>query len=115
METKLTQQSEAIGSNMTKDQLTREWHLDRNVTVALILAILGNAVTTVWWASSISSSIVELRASDIRHDSELATLAIGRESNANRITSLEAKGISIETKLIRIEDKLDRIIEKQNK
>ena len=100
---------------MNPTQLTREWHLDRNVTVALILAILGNACATVWWASSISSAVGELRVTDVRHDGLLQTLTVGRESNANRITSLEAKGISIETKLGRIEDKIDRIIEHQIK
>ena len=100
---------------MTNEQYNRAWHLDRNVTIALIVAILGNAGATVWWASSISSAISELRITNARQDSEISAAAIGREVNSNRITSLEAKGLSIETKLVRIEDKLDRLIEKQFK
>ena len=100
---------------MTEEHNSRAWHLDRNVTVALIVAMLGNAAATVWWASSITSAITELRAINIRQDGEINIATAGREINSNRITSLEAKGISIEMKLVRIEDKLDRIIEKQTK
>ena len=85
--------------------------MDRKVTISLIISLLVNAGATIWWASSISFAVQELRSTDEKHELVLNSLTTGRESNANRITSLEAKGLSIETKLGRIEDKLDRIIE----
>ena len=100
---------------MRDEPLNNAWHLDRRVTVSLILALLGNACATVWWASTISSTVSDLRLTDARHDVLLQTLSTGRETNSNRITSLEAKEFSIETKLGRIEDKLDRLIEHQIK
>lgn len=97
------------------DLENKSWHLDRKVTVSLIFALLANAATTIWWASSISAAVATLNVTDTRHEILLNNLSIGRESNASRITSLEANKIAIETKLGRIEDKLDRVIEHQNK
>lgn len=92
-----------------------DWHLDRNVTISLIVALVMNMATTVWWASSISAAVTSLQSTDIKHEIMLQNLAVGRESNATRITTLEAKSTVIDAKLGRIEDKLDRVIEHQTK
>ena len=91
------------------------WHLDRKVTISLIVAMTINMATTVWWASAISAAVATLQTNDIKQDILTTNNSIGRESNANRITSLEAKATAVDSKLGRIEDKLDRIIEHQTK
>lgn len=41
----------ANGENNIMDEIRREWHLDRKVTIGIILALLANAGSSVWWAS----------------------------------------------------------------
>lgn len=42
---------------MTDD---KQWHLDRRVPLALILAIIGQSAAAIWFASSINSRVDEL-------------------------------------------------------
>jgi len=95
---------------MTGEQ-SREWHLDRKFSIGLLLAIIGQTGGAIWWAATVSSTVAELRATDQKHEVTLQSLTTGRESNANRITTLEATVTGIGTHLDRIENKLDRLIE----
>jgi len=38
-----------------------DWHLNRGVSLTIILLLLGNIATSIWWASSINSDITSLR------------------------------------------------------
>jgi hypothetical protein len=85
---------------MTDEQKQNEWHLDRKVTLSLILALLANAGATVWWASKLDSRVtaVEQRQEQVVDVPE-------------RITRVETQVLTLERYLQRIEDKLDRVIE----
>lgn len=38
-----------------------DWHLNRSVSMTIIILLLGNIATSIWWASSINSDITALR------------------------------------------------------
>lgn len=66
------------------DPATSSWHLDKRVPIALILTILVQSGTAIWWAATTT----------------------GRVAAIENVVSQ-----SITTRLNRIEDKLDRLIE----
>ena len=39
------------------DNMKEEWHLDKKVTLTLILAILINCASTIWWGAKLDSSV----------------------------------------------------------
>jgi cyclopropane fatty-acyl-phospholipid synthase-like methyltransferase len=85
---------------MTEAQREKEWHLDRKVTLALILALLANAGATVWFAAQL--------------DQRVTTIENRQEqwaSSPERITKVETQIEGVREGIKRIESKLDRIIE----
>lgn len=83
-----------------KEENRREWHLDRKVTLGLILALLANSGATVWWASRLEQRVAHIEASQSRP-----------VQNTERIARVETKIESAVESLERIERKLDRVIE----
>lgn len=87
-----------------------EWHLDKNVPIGLILALLVQTAGMVWWSASLNSQVGE-------HERRLLSIEAtddhrGREMNAieGRLASLEATGDAQLGTLRRIEGILDRLI-----
>jgi hypothetical protein len=37
-----------------------DWHLNRSVSLTIIILLLGNITTSIWWASSINSDVGNL-------------------------------------------------------
>lgn len=54
---------------MTDDDYKREWHLDRRFSLALIIAVLGQAGAAVWFASKTDSRVeaLERRHIELAH------------------------------------------------
>ena len=42
------------------DDTEREWHLDKRVPIALILAILVQTATVIWWARGLDARVSAL-------------------------------------------------------
>lgn len=76
---------------------TTQWHLDRRVPIALIMAIGVQTVGIVWWAATISSRVEVL-------EQRLASTADQRD----RIIRLEVNQENQTAILKRIEEKLDK-------
>ena len=74
-----------------KDDDDRNWHLDKRVPIALIVALLGNIVATSWWAATASE--------------KLATLERRIEQSAPQADRLTR----VETKLENVQDTLTDI------
>lgn len=85
---------------MTDEQKVKEWHLDRKVTLALIVALLANAGATVWWASRLEQRVTAIEGQQSRPF-----------QNTERIVRVEAQLDNAVRSLARIEEKLDRVIE----
>lgn len=82
---------------MTEDG---RWHLDKKVPIALIIAILVQTGTGVWWASSINSRVVSLEARNAASSDQ-----------PGRIIRVETQIENMNTLMRRIEEKLDRVLE----
>lgn len=85
---------------MTEAQREKEWHLDRKVTLSLILALLANAGATVWFAAQLDQRVTAIE----NRQEQWA-------SSPERITKVETQIEGVREGIKRIESKLDRIIE----
>lgn len=84
---------------MTEDG---RWHLDKKVPIALIVAILIQTGTGVWWLSSINSRVVSLEARNA-----------AASDQPGRIIRVETQIENMNTLMRRIEEKLDRVLERK--
>ncbi|MCA1298049.1 hypothetical protein [Stappia indica] len=85
---------------MTDADQRREWHLDRKVTIGLIVALMMHAGSTVWWAASISNRVAHLE-----------DVADRTQEQPERLARLEAQIASLSDYLRRIDSKMDRLFE----
>lgn len=69
-----------------------KWHLDRRVPLAMILAIIMQTGTFIWWASSLTERVNTLERERV------ATAPQG-----DRLTRVEVKVEGVQTSLDRIE------------
>lgn len=85
---------------MTDAQREKEWHLDRKVTLSLIVALLANAGATVWFAAQLDQRVTSIESRQQQWS-----------TSPERITKVETQIEGVREGLKRIESKLDRIIE----
>lgn len=77
------------GGQDIMEEIRREWHLDRKVTVGIILALLANAGSSVWWASRLDYTVQT-------HEQRLA-------QQGNEIADMREKSSVLYERLARIE------------
>lgn len=93
------------GEAKIMNTLQREWHLDRKVTFSLIIAILLNSGTSVWWASSINSQVLQQRKELDNHAVQIQQITVSQGMVGERLAKIEA-GILYQTKVLdRMEDR----------
>lgn len=71
-------------------QNTGEWHLEKKVTISIIVALLMNAGASVWWASRLDATVS-------RHETQIA-------DNTRGIERLTSQNTSLLERLARIEE-----------
>ncbi len=81
------------------DQSERQWHLDRRVPIAIIVAIGMQTVGITWWAATLSERVAHL-------EKEVAS----RDHFRDRITVVETQQLELKAGQRRIEGKLDRLL-----
>lgn len=79
------------------EEVKKEWHLDRKVTVGIILALLLNAGSSIWWASRLDYTVQT-------HETRL-------NSQDKTIEHMKDQGNFITDRLARIEEGLKFQIE----
>ena len=89
---------------------SNDWHLDKRVPIATILAILGQAIMLGWVAASMNVRIDnleeytnELKASKLRE--RMAVVESDAKANRERFIHLDGQ-------LNRLEDKIDKIADR---
>ena len=82
------------------DEANEQWHLDKRVPVAIILALLGQTVGFVWFQSKLDSRVGQLEAR-----------AVIAESYGERLTRLEERLQSTNAILERIDKKIDKALD----
>lgn len=67
----------------------RDWHLDKKVPIALILAILCQCGTFIWWTAGINERVKALEVSN-------STATVAAPVQADRLTRVESKMESVQ-------------------
>lgn len=78
------------------------WHLDKKVPIAIILTLLIQCATIIWWGSAITKDSED-------HSRRLAK--IEEQKSSERLATVESQVSDARSSLARIEAKLDRLIE----
>lgn len=71
------------------------WHLDRRVPIAFIVAIVLQTGGMVWWAARLSS--------DVEHAAE------ARTEIARRVTKIESERDDLRERMVRVEVQLEAL------
>lgn len=79
------------------------WHLDRRVPIALVFALLFQAIAVVWWGSKLDSRVEIIETVMLTMDVDGTKLA--RE----QIASMRERTLVLETRLTAMQDTLSRI------
>lgn len=96
-------------SAVASDPATREWHLDKRIPIATIIAILGQAAALGWIASNMNARITYLE----KISSDKNTIE-GATHVAERMAVMEANQKNFIQQIDKIDHKLDVISEKLN-
>lgn len=88
---------------MTSDNRTRvDWHLDRRVSLSIIVLLIANIAAGVWWAATTDARLERLE--------EMTTATAERsKDNADRIVDMRIRAAEQDQKLQSILDLLQRI------
>jgi hypothetical protein len=88
-----------------------DWHLDKRVPIATILAILGQAIMLGWVAASMNTRIdnleeytTELKASKLRE--RMAVIESDVRINRERFLHLDGQLDKLDTKIDKIADRV---------
>jgi len=90
---------------MNKDETTGKWHLDRRVPITLILTIVIQTVSFVWFFSKMDSRIEHLETGSIVQKER----DIGQDNTAKEALA------NLRGDIREIDRKLDRLIERGQK
>lgn len=83
-----------------------EWHLDRKVTLSLIIALMMNICTSVWWASSISFQVTNQQKQIETHENQINIIMRDQSNFGERLAKIESSQLYIIKATDRIEDRL---------
>ena len=85
-----------------------EWHLEKKVTLGLIVAIILNIGSSIWWAASLNSQVVNQQKSIETQGSQINAIVSAQAGVGERLAKMEA-AITYQTRsLDRIEEKLGK-------
>lgn len=67
-----------------------DWHLDRKVTITIILTLLVNAGSSLWWASRLDYTVQNHETRLLTHDREIDDIRIKSSAIFERLARIEA-------------------------
>ncbi len=87
---------------------TEPWHLDRKVPIALILTIMIQSATIVWWASEIQERVNHGALVNVEQNTRLTKLEDAKQTACERLAKVEQLAESIYQAMNHLADKIDR-------
>jgi Tfp pilus assembly protein PilO len=87
---------------MNKDEITGKWHLDKRVPITLILAIIIQTLSFVWFFSKMDSRIASLEAN----------LVAQRDRDDRQDSNVKDGLHTLRADIKEIDRKIDRLIER---
>lgn len=80
------------------------WHLDRRVPIALILALLAQSGTAVWWASKMESRVENVATTNQRQDDQIEALDADAQRMAVGAATVNAQLQAVRESLAEMKD-----------
>lgn len=94
------------GVNMQNEKV--DWHLDRRVTLGLVAAVLINVCTSVWWAASLNSQVINQQKAIDTQGQQVNAIISSQAGVGERLAKMEA-ALTYQVKALdRIEEKLGK-------
>jgi len=78
----------------------QDWHLDRKVTLGLIVALLANACGSVWWAARLDSTVMQHEQKIVAISASVNQLA-SQQNNVNENLARIQEGQKYQTEMLR--------------
>ena len=72
------------------NEIDKHWHLDRRIPIALIIGLLAQAATFVWWAGQTASQIEYDRRDINRNTHRIDRLETANADTRERMIAIEA-------------------------
>jgi hypothetical protein len=72
------------------DDRPEDWHLDKNVTLGIIFALLLNAASSVWWASRLDYTVQDHEKRISSTELQIKTIAMQDGQNLERLARIES-------------------------
>ena len=92
----------------------RSWHLDKRLTIGLIVALLTSMGQGVWYESKMDSRLQQVTETEINHENRLAARETWEREDQlthnkvdSRLAVLETQNATLIAAIQRLEDKLD--------
>ena len=82
-----------------------QWHLDKKVPIAIILALMAQTAGAIWWASAMSQRVTALEAKE----NAAATVA---PIQSDRLTRVETKVETIQRDVTEIKSDIKSLIKR---
>jgi len=87
---------------------SKEWHLEKKVTLGLIVAMVLNLGSSVWWAASLNSQVMNQQKSIDGQAGQINAIITSQAGVGERLAKMES-AIGYQTKALdRIEEKLGK-------
>jgi uncharacterized coiled-coil protein SlyX len=84
----------------------KDWHLEKKVTLGLIIALLVNIGSSVWWASALNSQVMAQQKTLDSQSQQINAIITAQANVGERLAKMES-AIGYQTKsLDRIEESL---------
>lgn len=78
---------------------TNEWHLDKRVPVALIVALVGQCLVGIWWVAGVNAAMISadqrltrLEQSDLRQGEVFGRITVQLARIEERLIALQHGG-----------------------
>ncbi len=71
-------------------EVSNHWHLDKKVIIAIILALVTNTVSYVWWQSWIDKSVHDNTARIQQNSDTIKTIQLEGRGVYERLSRIEA-------------------------
>ena len=103
----MTTETGAAAAQMAEQKTPEHWTLDKKVPIAIIFALILQAIGAGWWAAAMEGRVAEAQRSIIRLEARDGETREGRE----RLIRLEERMISAAEELRRMNGKLEQLID----
>ena len=88
-----------------------DWHLDRRITILLVIVIIGHAISFGWYASKEDSRMATVEENDHRQTIIINKLIEEQSASNERLAVIQEEIRNIDTLLVKVDEKVEKLIE----